>query len=453
MDFAETLRAQQQATSTENSDNNYDRPKRDLIRFNKDNDYSFTGRVVPLGDDRMFSAGYRVLGVNYTKNDGTSGFASLRFPINMTGDPAFEDNLKQNDPLYRVVAEILEINRETSKTNPAFKDRDIISITNRYRASLRTQFLVVVVPYNMNAGQMLYNQQTGMPDFHLLQLPQSAYNTLLDSMLNGGYANPTGQPFGQFSYVDANITYPIEFKRNGMAYNLQVRTDRQLEALPANYLDKDENGNYLYLDDPETFAKSAYQSMGGDSEDSFYGFMLKTLQAQLDAYKTNGGNPVGTTIQENNPINNPYANGGNPFNQGQAQQAPNPYSNPNSFTNNQNQGFANPNQGQANFGANPSPMPQTQQAPTPTPQASPAPTPQAPANPVPAQPQTPVNPTPAPAPTPQATNPNPAPQAPTPTPAQPNNSGFTVGDTGNPLDDGNLDDLLKGMGIDPNTNN
>lgn len=260
---------QRELGNTNNQTNNVERKNEPVILNSKHDAFV---RIVPLGKDRWFSYDYRQIFVNYTRKDDKSRNVPVFFPG--PNDDKFNPN---DDELYTFLRKVISANFNYRKEHQDFKG-DLIKLQDgKYNANIQNRHEVVAIKVNED-GQM-EKDANGYPVFRGLQLSNTAYQSLLNKMSKGGF-HWKGQKFPTaLGFVDSHASYPVQFhyNGNGAGYDVQVRADLPIaEALPDDYLDTDDSGNFIHIDNPELF-----EGYTKETSPSFYNRVLDQVKESV----------------------------------------------------------------------------------------------------------------------------------------------------------------------------
>lgn len=259
------------ATTTNNSDTR----KQPRIKVTKK--VPFFGRVLPLGEDEYPFATYSEAWVDYTKDDGEQTVACVTF------DPEEHD-----DKLAKLLYSVIGFNRDYNEAHQDHKS-DIIVLNHRnanypLRVGYRSEFVGIPMAKDVQTGgwTLKQNPQTGY-EFHNYSVSYAAYKSMLeltqdDTMLINGAPFPT-----DLGYITADKTFPITIKlpANAKAYDVKF-SNVELPAITFDYLQRGEDGDFKFFDDPALHNKST-KATNPDFYEKLYNQLSQSATSQKEA--------------------------------------------------------------------------------------------------------------------------------------------------------------------------
>lgn len=270
MDISARLQKELAKAKAFNSESNTER-KNDLVRLNKKT--PLFGRILPLAGEDWFAKEFSQFFMNYTKSDGSRANAVVEVDLD---DP--------NDVLANAVKEVLSWNasHENNKIN--------LSDNDRYGFNVQHKVELVTIPVTQTPQgykMELSTKVQGMPNLVNYQVSRATYYTIL-GMFGDGYMIDN-KPFDtELSFVTLGKTYPLtaHINKEGKGYDVALRADIQLPAINPHILDKDENGEYKYIDDPNKFHKPTYLA-----SPDFANMLANVIKDRLEDAKKVESNP------------------------------------------------------------------------------------------------------------------------------------------------------------------
>lgn len=278
---------QQVATSGFNNNNeNQYKPTNPIIRLNNKDKPEILVRILPGTGERpeLFSAGFRAIGVNYNKKDGSQAFTSLMMPK--------EAGTSVLDPIIqRWLANKVQFSRFPG--NPS--NRFFINVLE-YVRNPQTQQIVPAMDDN------------GNPKISPMELPQTAYASLLNNLADVLYA-PAGS---EYSFIDPNHAFLVRItkaQKGEMSWGVNVYANNDLGALPPNW--KEFASDLEKLTTPTEETNPSFVNLvvnrveGKDLNTNNFAFdrETNTLGGEFKPYE--GGSQGGTEVPNSNA--NPYA--------------------------------------------------------------------------------------------------------------------------------------------------
>lgn len=206
--------------------------------------HSFLGRVLPLGGNQFPFVMYSVAWISYTKKDGT-----------VTSLQVILDPNNQEDKLAHLLNRAIDYNNQ-HRTNS--KDPDTIKLASgKYplRIARRATFLGVKVgEQNGQWGQAMDNQ--GRPVIEAFDTSFSGMQAIAGQLKPDVPYMYNGQPLFNTpaQFITVGQTYPVSLKfiknPNGGAGSWDASVSQVLlPQINFNYLEKNSDGTYKYIDD------------------------------------------------------------------------------------------------------------------------------------------------------------------------------------------------------------
>lgn len=204
----------------------------------------FLGRVLPLDNGQFPFVMYSVAWISYTKKDGSV------IPLQVILDPN-----NQEDKLAHILNRAIEYNKQHREGNSG---PDVIKLgSGKYplRIAKRATFLGVKVgEQNGKWGQAMDNQ--GHPVVEAFDTSFSAMQAIAELLKPDVPYMYNGQPLFNTpaQFITTGATYPVSLKfvqQPGGGVGNWSATVQQvlLPQMNFDYLEKDQNGNYKYVDD------------------------------------------------------------------------------------------------------------------------------------------------------------------------------------------------------------
>lgn len=278
---------QQVATSGFNNNNeNQYKPTNPIIRLNNKDKPEILVRILPGTGERpeLFSAGFRAIGVNYNKKDGSQAFTSLMMPK--------EAGTSVLDPIIqRWLANKVQFSRFPG--NPS--NRFFINVLE-YVRNPQTQQIVPAMDDN------------GNPKISPMELPQTAYASLLNNLADVLYA-PAGS---EYSFIDPNHAFLVRItkaQKGEMSWGVNVYANNDLGALPPNW--KEFASDLEKLTTPTEETNPSFVNLvvnrveGKDLNTNNFAFDRETNKLGGEFKPYEGGSQGGTEVPNSNT--NPYA--------------------------------------------------------------------------------------------------------------------------------------------------
>lgn len=237
-DFAAQLNSVLAQNNDNNNNNSNFRPSRIGAKT------PFLGRVLPLGGNQFPFVMYSVAWISYTKQDGTVS------PLQVILDPN-----NREDKLAHLLNRAIEYNNQHRNGNSGPDTIKLASGKYPLRISRRATFLGVKVgEQNGQWGQAMDNQ--GRPVIEAFDVSFSGMQAIAELLKPDVPYMYNGQPMfntpAQFITVDQ--TYPVSLKfvsnPGGGVGNWTASVQQVLlPQINFNYLEKNSDGTYKYIDD------------------------------------------------------------------------------------------------------------------------------------------------------------------------------------------------------------
>lgn len=277
MDISARLQKELAKAKAFNSEGNTER-KNDLVRLSKKT--PLFGRILPLSGEDWFAKEFSQFFMNYTKSDGSRANAVVEVDLD---DP--------NDVLANAVKEVLSWNASHENNKISLSDND------RYGFNIQHKVELVTIPVTQTPQgykMELSTKVQGMPNLVNYQVSRATYYTIL-GMFGDGYMIDN-KPFDtELSFVTLGKTYPLtaHINKEGKGYDVALRADIQLPAINPHILDKDENGEYKYIDDPNKFHKPTYLA-----SPDFANMLANVIKGRLEDAKKSESAPSAQVSME-----------------------------------------------------------------------------------------------------------------------------------------------------------
>lgn len=228
MSFKDQLKAELQQLESANSDfdnvkSPYSKLKHEVVRLSKDEPSKLVRILPPTSPDGSFAVGHREMFIDVTNAKGKQIRSGVIMPLHQDAD---------NYLLDRKVPEWV-----ATKTMP-----------NTYgsKPSVR-YFLNVIQLQDQGNGQYLHElDQQGNPIIRMMQLPYTAYQAVVESMVDEHTVDPEGATDG-FGAISAKNAYPFSIYRKGEQTDTKYYArlyERDLGPLPEGWENFAEDLNY-----------------------------------------------------------------------------------------------------------------------------------------------------------------------------------------------------------------
>lgn len=284
MDFKERLQQElQKGKEFSGEGSSLPQRKNPVVRVNSKT--SFMGRVLPLEEGKWFATLYESVFIQFVNSKG-----------NITSINAHIDTKDPDDELAQLTQEARKLNLDYKKTHPEEQYPIQFTLSEKgmqYGINIqrRAEFLGIPVINTPQGGKAMALSQTqqGFPQIVNVDVSQAAYYTLLNLLTEGYMIN--GKPFPtESSFITQGQTFPIGIKLSsqGKSYDVIARPDLVLPSIESvPYLQKDDKGDYLYIDDPVVYHKPLKEEAP-----SLYAKLVAIVKERIE----DGKKIIGTSI-------------------------------------------------------------------------------------------------------------------------------------------------------------
>lgn len=210
--------------------------------------HQFIGRVLPLEPGAFPFVTYHEAWVSYTKKNG-----------DVTSVPVIVDSNDPSDKLAEVLTKTVAFNRDYNKAHPGHQGDAIKLASGKFPLNVRSRsaFLGVELVKSATGYSQATNEQ-GQPVIKSYTISWSALNSIAHLLKPDFPYMYQGQPMfnDEYQFVTTNTTFPIQIKTergsNGRwEVNVQPIQGMLMPKIEFNYLEKDSQGNYKYVDNLE----------------------------------------------------------------------------------------------------------------------------------------------------------------------------------------------------------
>lgn len=232
-------------------------------------------RVLPLGQEEFPFKPYAEAWVDYTTKDGKQSVARVTV-----------DTYDRDDELVSLLFDVIHYNTQYNKKHQDHKgDKIVINHKNTnfpFRINQRVEFVGIPMAKNVQTGSYELKQNPNTVfEFHNYSVSNAAYKTMLE-MTQDDKLMVNGQPFQtDLGYITSGETIPVEIKLNSEGKGYDVRPVMvPLPAITLDYLQRGQDGDFLYFDDPEIHNK-----LTKDTNPTMYEEILNQLKASVAQQK------------------------------------------------------------------------------------------------------------------------------------------------------------------------
>lgn len=247
---------------------------------------SFIGRILPLNGKFPF-ARYQQAWVNYTTNSGE--VVSMPVKINSSNP---------NDKVAKLLNEIIDFNRDYRQTHPQEKGDAIALSSGRFGLNIqsRAYFLGVELAKNNEGGYAESLNPDGQPDIKAYDISLGALRSVAALLRPDVPYMNNNQPMfnNDLQFITTGATIPVNIKTvrgdNGRYQTTaQVVSGLILQPLQFNYLEKNADGSYKYVDDIYQQAKPLMETNPNQYERLYSQLAnsVKEQRAKLGQAQTN----------------------------------------------------------------------------------------------------------------------------------------------------------------------
>ncbi len=210
--------------------------------------HQFIGRVLPLEPGAFPFVTYHEAWVSYTKKNGDA-----------TSVPVIVDPNDPSDKLAEVLTKTVAFNRDYNKSHPGHQGDAIKLASGKFPLNVRSRsaFLGVELIKSATGYSQATNEQ-GQPVIKSYTISWSALNSIAHLLKPDFPYMYQGKPMfkDEYQFITTNTTFPIHIKTergsNGRwEVNVQPIQGMLMPKIEFNYLEKDDQGNYKYVDNLE----------------------------------------------------------------------------------------------------------------------------------------------------------------------------------------------------------
>lgn len=301
VNFREMIQRQLNNLDT-TTDNNSNEPKRKKDRIDIGRKHPFFGRILPLEEDNFPFTPYAEAWVDYTTKDGKQTMMRLILDLDENTGRLVDD-----DPLNNLLLKVMRYNNSYRKEHQNFTgDKIIINHKQAdspyaWRISNRAEFVAIPLAKNLQGKlQLKQNEESGY-EFVNYSVSNAAYKSLLE-LTQSDTLMVNGKPFDtELGYITSKETLPVAVKLNSDGNKYDVQPSMMLlPPIEFDYLQRGEDGDYLFFDDPEIHNKPTKETSPG-----LYEQVLKQLtdsvNAQMESDKESQVNPYMAQQPEQQP--------------------------------------------------------------------------------------------------------------------------------------------------------
>ena len=246
------------------ADSNSNEPKRKKDRIDIGKKHPFFGRIIPRGDNFPFTP-YAEAWVDYTTKDGKQTMMRLILDLDENTGRLVDD-----DPLNNLLLKVMRYNNSYRKEHQNFTgDKIIINHKQAdspyaWRISNRAEFVAIPLAKNLQGQlQLKQNEESGY-EFVNYSVSNAAYKSLLE-LTQSDTLMVNGKPFDtELGYITSKETLPVAVKLNSDGNKYDVQPSMMLlPSIEFDYLQRGEDGDYLFFDDPEIHNKPTKETSPG----------------------------------------------------------------------------------------------------------------------------------------------------------------------------------------------
>lgn len=210
--------------------------------------HQFLGRVLPLEPGAFPFITYHEAWVSYTKKNG-----------DVTSVPVIVNPDDPSDKLAEILTKTVTFNRDYNKSHPGHQGDAIKLASGKFPLNVRTRsaFLGVELVKSASGYSQATNEQ-GQPVIKSYTISWSALNSIAHLLKPDFPYMYQGKPMfnNEYQFITTGITFPIQIKTergsNGRwEVNVQPIQGMFMPKVEFNYLEKDSNGDYKYVDNLE----------------------------------------------------------------------------------------------------------------------------------------------------------------------------------------------------------
>ena len=210
--------------------------------------HQFLGRVLPLEPGAFPFITYHEAWVSYTKKNGE-----------VTSVPVIVNPDDPSDKLAEILTKTVAFNRDYNKSHPGHQGDAIKLASGKFPLNVRTRsaFLGVELVKSASGYSQATNEQ-GQPVIKSYTISWSALNSIAHLLKPDFPYMYQGKPMfnNEYQFITTGVTFPIQIKTergsNGRwEVNVQPIQGMFMPKVEFNYLEKDSNGDYKYVDNLE----------------------------------------------------------------------------------------------------------------------------------------------------------------------------------------------------------
>lgn len=207
--------------------------------------HQFLGRVLPLEPGAFPFITYHEAWVSYTKKNG-----------DVTSVPVIINPDDPSDKLAEILTKTVAFNRDYNKSHPGHQGDAIKLASGKFPLNVRTRsaFLGVELVKSASGYSQATNEQ-GQPVIKSYTISWSALNSIAHLLKPDFPYMYQGKPMfnNEYQFITTGVTFPIQIKTergsNGRwEVNVQPIQGMFMPKVEFNYLEKDSNGDYKYVD-------------------------------------------------------------------------------------------------------------------------------------------------------------------------------------------------------------
>ena len=239
--------------------------------------HQFLGRVLPLEPGEFPFITYHEAWVSYTKKNG-----------DVTSVPVIVNPDDPSDKLAEILTKTVAFNRDYNKSHPGHQGDAIKLASGKFPLNVRTRsaFLGVELVKSASGYSQATNEQ-GQPVIKSYTISWSALNSIAHLLKPDFPYMYQGKPMfnNEYQFITTGVTFPIQIKTergsNGRwEVNVQPIQGMFMPKIEFNYLEKDSNGDYKYVDNLEKELASVKVR-----NPKFYNALVKQLSESFENQK------------------------------------------------------------------------------------------------------------------------------------------------------------------------
>lgn len=248
----------------------------------------FVGRILPLEQGKFPFAQYQQAWVNYTTKSGES----ISMPVKI-------NSRNPQDKVAKLLNQVIDFNRDYHQSHPQEKGDAISLSSGRFGLNIqsRAYFLGVELAKNQNGTFAQTLNPDGQPDIKAYDLSHGALRQVAVLLRPDiPYMNNNQPMFNTgLQFITTGETLPVSIKterdNNGRYQTTaQIMSGLILPAMQFNYLEKNTDGSYKYVDDIYQQAKPLMETNPNQYE-MLYQQLSQSANAQQSKLKQAQTNP------------------------------------------------------------------------------------------------------------------------------------------------------------------